>query len=231
MNANILETYCKNTISSESLNIFKHNCRLILNGYSYSGKTKLCIDILKKYIDKIDKIILADSPNHHEISNEKSLKSKIDILNYIPSIEEIKTNYVGHIVIVLDDNYTKSFNSENVLSYFTIGRHSNISCFLICQNIFFSRSKFSRDIVLNATHIIILKLRDITQVQILARQIFGKKESSKVLDVYQHIRRNYQWGHLLIDVSQGSVPDIELRSNITASNENFDFELCYKILN
>ena len=231
MNVENLQKYCTNTISSSLLDIFKFNSRIIVNGFSFSGKTRLCINLLKKYFYKIDKIIVADCPNHHEISNEKSIKSKVEILDHIPSISEIKANYVGHIVIILDDNYTKSFNSENVLSYFTAGRHNNISCILICQNMFFSQGKYSRDITLNASHIILLKMRDLTQIQILARQIFGKNYSNRILEIYKFIQKNYKWGHLLIDVSQSSTPDIELRSNIAIINEEDNFETCYKILN
>ena len=211
------------------MDIFKFNSRIIINGASFSGKTRLCKDLLKKYIDKIDKIIIADSPNNHEIRDETILNKKVEVFDYIPSISEIGMNYTGHIVVVLDDNYTRSFNNEAVLSYFVHGRHKNISVFLLCQNLFFSRGKYARDISLNATHFILLKLRDLNQIQILANQIFGKGESSKILDVYKLIQKRYEWSHLLIDVSSTSTEDIQLRSNIAASNENNDFERCYKV--
>ena len=137
MDTQNFKKYCENSISSDLVDIFKYNSRIIINGASFSGKTRLCINLLKKYIEKIDKIIVADSPNSHEILEEKILNSKLETLDYIPSISEISANHNGHIVIVLDDNYTKSFNSESVLSYFTHGRHKNISVILICQTFFF----------------------------------------------------------------------------------------------
>lgn len=201
-----LKNYCENTITSDNLNLFNHNSRLLINGFSNSGKTRLCINILKKYIKSIDTIILANNPNSQEIHNEKDLASKIDILEYTPSISELKDNYVGHKVIVLDDNYLANFNSKIVLSYFVHGRHSNVSVILICQNLFVPKAKYARDISLNATHFILLRLRDLNQIQILASQIFGKKNSIQVLEIYKFIHKNYKWGHLLIDVSQSSTP-------------------------
>ena len=101
---------------------------------------------------------------------------------------------------------------------------------LICQNFFFSKSRYARDISLNSTHFVLLKLRDLSQIQNIARQIFGKGQSNRILDIYKFIQKKYKWGHLLIDVSQTSATDIELRSNITNDNGNNDFEICYKIL-
>ena len=153
------------------------------------------------------------------------------MLEYTPSISELKSNYSGHKVIILDDNYIANFNSETVLSYFVQGRHHDISVILICQNLFVPKARFARDISLNATHFILLRLRDLNQIQILASQIFGKKNSVKVLEIYKYIHKTYNWGHLLIDVSQTSSPEIELRSNIAGKIENNDFEICFKTLN
>ena len=226
-----LNKYCETSITADKVDIFHFNSRLIINGYSFSGKSRLCINILKKCIQKIDKIILANNPNFHEFQEEKELLSKIDVLEYTPSISELKSNYSGHKVVILDDNYVQNFNSETVLSYFVQGRHNNISVILICQNLFVPRAKYARDISLNATHFILLRLRDLNQIQILASQIFGKKNSVKVLEIYKYIHKMYKWGHLLIDVSQNSIPEIELRSNIAGRVENNDFEICFKIIN
>ena len=70
MDTQNFKKYCENSISSDLVDIFKYNSRIIINGASFSGKTRLCINLLKKYIEKIDKIIVADSPNSHEILEE-----------------------------------------------------------------------------------------------------------------------------------------------------------------
>ena len=115
--------YCENTISSDILDIFKYNARIIINGTSFSGKTKLCIDLILKYSQKFDKIIIAESPNKNEFEdNLSSLKNKIEIYEHIPTISEIDTKFSGHKLIILDDNYTKAFSSERVLNFYTRGR-------------------------------------------------------------------------------------------------------------
>ena len=229
MSDNILTNYCQNVISSDLVDIFKNNSRVLVAGNSFSGKTRLCIELLKKYINTFQKIIIADSPNSHEFEKDDILNKKIEIYNYIPSISELSMIYTGHVIVVLDDNFTKSLNSQIVMDMFVHGRHKGISTLLVTQNLL-PRARFQRDISLNVTHFILLKIRDLSQVQILARQIYGKNESNKVVEIYKFIQKQYKWGHLLIDLSHDTTPDIELRSNITADNIN-SFELCYKILN
>ena len=223
--------YCTKTYNEDKFDIFKNHARIIINGSSGSGKTKLCIQLILKYKDKFDKIIIADSPNANEFEDAlPDLKDKLEIYNYIPSVTEVNTNFTGHKLIILDDNYMKAFSSESVLKYYISGRHNGISPLIICQNLFFSNSKYSRDISLNATHFIFLKLRDLNQIEYLSRQIFGKDETKRVLEVYKFIQKKYNYGHLLIDISQSSSSDIELRSNITNSGD-VPYETCFKVLN
>ena len=225
-----LKEYCQKTTSSDLLNIFKHNARIIICGASYSGKSQLCTNLLIQYINIIDLIIIADSPNKQEFQDIPELNSKINVFEHIPSIIELNSSFdsLKHKVIVLDDNYVKAFNSEIVLNYFIKGRHDNISVILICHNLFFTRARYSRDISLNATHFILMKLRDLNQVSYLAMQIYGKNDAKKVLNVYKYILSKYSFPHLLIDVSITSNTDIELRSNIIFDHSINKFETCYK---
>ena len=110
---------------------------------------------------------------------------------------------------------------------FTYGRHYDISIISNCQHLF-SNNKHSRDVSLNATHFILMKQRDLNQIDVLARQLFGKSDSKKVVSVYKYIQKKYKFGHLLIDISQLSSENIELRSNIV--HKNGPFETCYKFL-
>ena len=75
-------------------------------------------------------------------------------------------------------------------------------------------------ISLNSTHIILLRIRDLSQIAHLSRQIYGKGLSSKIPDVYKFIAKKYKYPHLLIDVSGQVDEKLELRSHITRSNEN-----------
>ena len=221
--------YCKKSYNEDDFDIFKNHARIIINGASDSGKTKLCIQLIKKYEYKFNKIIIADSPNSIEFEEDlPNLKNKLEIYNYIPSITELNTNFTDRILIILDDNYMKALSSEIVLKYYISGRHNGITPIIICQNLFFSKSKYARDISLNVTHFILLKLRDLNQIEYLSRQIFGKNGVKRVLEVYKFIQKNYNYGHLLIDISQSSNTDIELRSNIINSG-NIPYETCFKL--
>ena len=225
-----MNNYCKNIISKEIIDIFHFPARVYISGYSHSGKTQLCINLLKKYLDKFEKILICDSPNNSEYISEKKIKEKIEILDYIPNISEIKINYQGKsIILIFDDNYSTTFNSKNVLEFFTQGRHLQINIILLSQNLF-SRGKYQRDITLNVSHFIITKIRDKSQLQILSRQIFGKENFNKLMFIYDHVHNESKWGHILIDLSATSTKDIEIRSNIIANNENYDFEMCYNFI-
>ena len=225
-----MNNYCKNIISKEIIDIFYFPARVYISGYSHSGKTQLCINLLKKYLNKFEKILICDSPNNSEYISEKKIKEKIEILDYIPNISEIKINYQGKsIILIFDDNYSTTFNSKNVLEFFTQGRHLQINIILLSQNLF-SRGKYQRDITLNVSHFIITKIRDKSQLQILSRQIFGKENFNKLMFIYDHVHNESKWGHILIDLSATSTKDIEIRSNIIANNENYDFEMCYNFI-
>ena len=225
-----MNNYCKNIISKEIIDIFYFPARVYISGYSHSGKTQLCINLLKKYLNKFEKILICDSPNNSEYISEKEIKEKIEILDYIPNISEIKINYQGKsIILIFDDNYSTTFNSKNVLEFFTQGRHLQINIILLSQNLF-SRGKYQRDITLNVSHFIITKIRDKSQLQILSRQIFGKENFNKLMFIYDHVHNESKWGHILIDLSATSTKDIEIRSNIIANNENYDFEMCYNFI-
>ena len=52
------------------------------------------------------------------------------------------------------------------------------------------------------------------------REIYGKNESNKVVEIYKFIQKQYKWGHLLIDDTHDTTPDIELRSNISVTQKN-----------
>ena len=216
-----LSKYCKDVISSEEIDLFKTNVRIICAGSSNSGKTQIVNQLIIENHNKFDKIFICGSPHKNILEQNNVLKDRIITFEHFPSIKEINDfDEKLHKLLLLDDAYVTAFSNINVLSYFTHGRHSNISCILITQNLFYSKGKFSRDISLNSTHIILLRIRDLSQIAHLSRQIYGKGLSSKIPDVYKFIAKKYKYPHLLIDVSGQVDEKLELRSHITRSNEN-----------
>ena len=179
-----------------------------------------------KYKDKFEKIIIPQNVTNNPLEEELSLQDKLEVYSYIPSISEISA-FSGHKLVIFDDNYKTALENESTLHMFVCGRHYNITIIFIQQNLF-TNNKFSRDISLNYTHFILLKLKDLNQIEYLSRQIFGKSDSRKVLKIYKFIQSKYKFAHLLIDISQSSFTDIKLRSNIVLRNDAF--EICYKLV-
>ena len=211
---------CRDLVSAEELDLFKTNVRILCAGSSNSGKSHLIKHLILENHIKFDKIIITD-PTDGFLKENNILENKIITFDHFPSIQEI--NDYGetlHKLVLLDDAYVRAFSDSNVLSYFTHGRHSNISCILVTQNLFYSKGKYSRDIILNCSHIILLRIRDLSQLSHLSRQIYGKGLSSKIPDIYKFITKKYRYPHLLIDVSGTVNEKLELRSNIVKSIEN-----------
>ena len=181
-----------------------------------------------KNIYIFDNILLINCPNNDEYLSEISIKDKIHIYEHVPSITEIKNKIIGSTIIILDDNYISSLNNSVIASYFTRGRHENYHIIFITQSLFKS-GKYSRDISLNANYFIITKIRDLSQIQTLSRQIFGKKTSLSIVEIYQYILSKNKYSHMLIDLSIDNTPNTIIRSNIIPDNKIYNFEKCYKI--
>ena len=221
-----ISKYCKSGVHINDVDIFYFNARIIIAGASFTGKSQLCYDIVMKYSNKFSSIILTQTKTKSLLEDEVTLQNKLLIFSKIPSIPEL-SEISGRKLIIFDDNYNTALQNESTLNMFTYGRHYDLSIILNCQSLF-SNNKYSRDVSLNATHFILMKQRDLNQIDVLARQVFGKSDSKKVVSVYKYIQKKYKFGHLLIDISQLSSENIELRSNIV--HKNGPFETCYKFL-
>ena len=217
-----LKKVCEKTVLQTDIDIFTKNVRLICSGYSESGKSYLIKKLILNNISKFDYVIIAGSPSDHEFAANEQIKEKLITFEYFPSIKELKliTEPNSSKIILCDDNYYLAFNDINVMQYFTHGRHENISIILITQNIFYTKGKYSRDCSLNANYFLILKSRDKSQLTVLSRQIYGKENSNKILDVYNFIVKKYRYPHLLIDVSGNTDENLEFRSHIIPSPES-----------
>ena len=84
----------------------------------------------------------------------------------------------------MDDCFLEAIESKFVVNAFTKGRHENISTIFITQNLFFS-GKFARSIALNSSHYILMRNRDLGQIEVLGRQLYGKSKASNFVDVYK----------------------------------------------
>ena len=71
-----------------------------------------------------------------------------------------------------------------------------------------------------------MKSRDLSQLNVLSRQVYGLEKSDKILNVYKYITKKYKYPHLLIDVSGNVDEKLELRSHIVPSENNY-FQTVY----
>ena len=143
----------RRSFTEEVTDIFSDPARIIISGYSNSGKSELCSKLIKLYHHKFEHILYC-GVDTHSLQQDNIINSKltlsIDILN---PFDYAHTNA---ILFILDDCFLDAVQNKNVVEAFIRGRHKNISTIFITQNLFFS-GKHARTISLNCSHYILLR--------------------------------------------------------------------------
>ena len=197
--------------TEEHIDIFRDPARIIVAGFSNSGKTVLVTKLVKKYSNKFSKIFIC-GVSHHPLQNDTTIVDKISVSKEI--INPLEDKEPGEkTLLILDDLYLQAMKHQTVVEAFIKGRHSDLSVILITQNVFM-KGPFARDISLNATHFILLRMRDFGQVENLARQIYGKRKVTDVLEIYKRAVMRKTYGYILLDLSLKTPQLLQLRSNI-----------------
>ena len=93
---------------------------------------------------------------------------------------------------------------SQMTNLFTVQTHHlNLSCIFILQNLFY-QNKHLRTMSLNSHYFILFRQsRDLSQINIIARQIFGKK-SNDFLKVYEQIMVK-PYSYLLINIHPSNI--------------------------
>ena len=183
--------------------IFNVPARIIIAGYSNSGKSVLCSRIIEKYHAKFKQILYCGVDSHPLQDNEE-IGSKLTVSSEILNPFE----YVFHdenLLFILDDCFLEAVKNKNVVDAFTKGRHKNISTIFITQNMFFT-GKHSRNISLNCSHYLLLRNRDMGQIETLGRQLYGKGKGNDFLAIYKKALSVNNYGYLLVDLAS-TTPD------------------------
>ena len=192
------------------LNIFNQPSRIIIAGYSNSGKSEMCKKIIEIYHENFNHILYCGVESHSLQSNHEinpKLTVTTDILN------PFDFTYLGNILFILDDCFLEAVENKYVVDAFTKGRHKQISTIFITQNLFFS-GKHSRNISLNCSHYILMRNRDLAQIETLGRQIYGKSNGNEFLNIYKKALSQNTYGYLLIDLGPNTPEKLQLRTNI-----------------
>lgn len=188
--------------------------RIFVAGASGSGKTQLTKKIVKKYSHKFYKVIICGT-SHYPIQDLPELRDKVFVTKHIvdpePEIDPLNKN--KGLLVVYDDNFISAANDETAPNVFIKGRHLGISAIMISQNLFMV-GRYARTISLNCTHFVLLKQRDLGQIETLGRQLYGRDRAKVFLNAYKRAIIAKRYGYLLADVAITTPEELSLRSNI-----------------
>lgn len=198
-------------VKSEALNLFYTNSRILIGGYSGSGKSVLVGKIVAKYNNSFKNIIISSPSESFPVNNN----SKIIYHNGVNAFDPFSTteSLEGRTLIIYDDCMLESHSEKTIATVFARGRHKNISAMFITQNIYYP-SKFHRSIALNCTHFLLLKMRDISQIQYFGRTFLEKDKVREFVAIYKKYVENRLYGYILIDFTTPSTSKLMIRTNI-----------------
>lgn len=143
------------------------------------------------------------------------MREKVFVTKHIvdpePEIDPLNKN--KGLLVVYDDNFISAANDETAANVFIKGRHLGISAIMISQNLFMV-GRYARTISLNCTHFVLLKQRDLGQIETLGRQLYGRDRAKVFLNAYKRAIMAKRYGYLLADVAITTPEELSLRSNI-----------------
>ena len=144
----------------------------------------------------------------------------------IPTTDELEeyTKDRQHKLIVIDDLMHEVIQNKEMELLFTQGtHHRRVSVILITQNLF-PRGKHARTIALNTWYLILMKnLRDVSQVSVLARQLFPGKVNGFMRAYHDALQCKH--GYLAIDTSPHAEDQYRLRSHIFPGEDPIIYKL------
>lgn len=201
--------------------IFRHPFTCILAGPTGAGKTVLLnkiLDYQQVIIDpKPEKIVFCYKSwqsAYERIFNSSKVPIEFHQGLYNIELFDKKINNV----LIIDDLMSECENNSEIKQLFAVdSHHSNISVFLISQNIF-PKGKCARDISLNAHYMIIFNSpRDMNQIGVLARQMYPTK-SKFFMEAYNDATQKGH-GYLFIDLKQKTEEKNRIQTGIIPEEE------------
>ena len=188
---------------------FIHPFTAIIAGPSSSGKSMFCMRLIRNakecivppperivYCYSVYQTIFEQYPN-------------VEFVEGLPDLNMF--DGVKRTLLIIDDLMHET--NDIISKLFTrVSHHKNVSVVYLTQNLF-NNNKHNRTISLNAHYMILFKnVRDATQVQCLARQMFPKKSEAMMQGYKDATGKPY--GYLLVDLNQPMDDRYRLRTKI-----------------
>lgn len=210
---------------------FPHPSSFLLAGKSGSGKTHFIVQYLRNTRHKFDAVQICSREKQEEFANlgEILRNPQLSVIHHpagvIPPSLYDSFNPEERNILIIDDLFSEAFASEEIKQIFVSGRHRNITVFLTSQNIFPAGGRHARNISLNANYIVLFRTRDLNQLNVLSRQIFGKKLLIQEAYTDAIVRNNFRY--LVIDCSSHhNQEEIRLRTNVFGERSGVGV-ICY----
>lgn len=205
-------------VKNTEFDIFNKSARIIVAGFSGSGKSYLISKLISKYIDSFSAIKVCGVSQLENIVSEKITYYDDDNIVYDPFKDDVLQK---RTLVLIDDCLTSDTYTRIALNIFIRGRHKEISCIYIVQNIY-HQNKMFRTIALNANYILLLRMRDLRQIKLFASSFLEQSKILQFLDLYSKYVTKRKYGYILIDYSKDVDSPLMLRTNIV----NEDKEIC-----
>ena len=188
---------------------FMHPFTAIIAGPSSSGKSMFCMRLIRNA-----KECIAPPPERivYCYSVYQLLFDQFPDVEFVEGLPDLNMfDGVKRTLLIIDDLMHET--NETVSKLFTrVSHHRNVSVVYLTQNLF-NNNKPNRTISLNAHYIILFKnVRDATQVQCLARQMFPRKSEAMMQGYKDATGKPY--GYSLVDLTQPMDDRYRLRTKI-----------------
>ena len=179
-------------IDEGDINPFTHSARILVCGFSNSGKSVFVSNLIRKYCNFFSKIVVFGSKLENLNDISIIYDTDFDPLN---SDEE----YPPKTLIIFDDLIGNKLKVKQASEIFYRGRHFNLSCIFITHNLFYPNPDY-RLITLNTTHFALFKCRDISQIERFSKTILSKDKIPSFLSLYKKEVMKKPFGYLFINV-------------------------------
>ena len=188
---------------------------MIVSGSRNVGKTEFVMKLLRHrhemFDTDIDRLVWCYSKFQPSmVENFCQIFSIVEFPEGIPSDDYSNPKQVN--LVVIDELAKQSIQSLTVSSYFTKGKHDNISVIFLTQNLFI-QGKYARNISLNSDQIGIFKTpRDRSQISNLAKQIFPG--NSNFLTAAYNDATKKPYSYIIYDTKQETRDDVKIRTGV-----------------